>query len=205
LNNTTSIIGIAGGSGSGKTYLCNKINELFNNSILIIEVDSYYKDLSHLEFSEREKNNFDHPSSFEFELLYNQLINLNNNKRIEMPKYNYKTHTRMKSCNIIDKEYSLIIVEGILSLYHSNIRNMMCCNVFIDTYNNLRKERRIKRDVKKRDRTLHSILNQYSNTVEPMYKKFIEPTKKYADIIINECNDNDDGYNLLLNKIRCLI
>ena len=205
MNNNLSIIGIAGGSGSGKTYLCNKINKLFKEKILIIKVDSYYKDLSHLKFSAREKNNFDHPSSFEFNLLYKQLSDLNNKKNIKMPIYNYKKHLREKEYTLIDREYTLILVEGILSLYDTKIRKMMCCNVFIDTYNHIRKERRIKRDQNNRDRTLNSILNQYENTVEPMYKKFIEPTKKYSDIIIKECNDNDNGYRLLLEKIKKIV
>ena len=205
LNNNLSIIGIAGGSGSGKTYLCNKINKLFKGKILIIQVDSYYKDLSHLEFSKREKNNFDHPSSFEFDLLYEQLLDIKNKKIIKMPIYNYKEHLRKKEYTLIDKEYTLILVEGILSLYNTKIRDMMCCRVFIDTYNELRKERRISRDVKNRERTLDSILNQYESTVEPMYKKFIEPTKKKSDIIIRECNDNDQGYKLLLKKIKTIV
>ena len=205
LNNNLSIIGITGGSGSGKTYLCNKINELFNKKILIIQIDSYYKDLSHIKFSEREKNNFDHPSSFEFELLYRQLLDLNNKKAIKIPIYNYKKHLRRKDYTLINKEYPLILVEGILSLYNTKIRNMMCCSVFIDTYNHLRKERRISRDLNSRERTLDSILNQYESTVEPMYKEFIEPTKEYSDIIIKECNNNDQGYKLLLEKIKSII
>ena len=205
MNNNLSIIGITGGSGSGKTYLCNKINKLFKEKILVIQVDSYYKDLSHLKFAEREKKNFDHPSSFEFDLLYKHLLDLNNKKSIKIPIYNYKKHLRKKEYTLINKEYTVILVEGILSLYNTRIRNMMCCSVFIDTYNHLRKERRINRDMKSRKRTLDSILNQYKNTVEPMYKRFIEPTKNNSDIIIRECNDNDKGYKLLLKKIKSII
>ena len=205
MNNNLSIIGIAGGSGSGKTYLCNKINKLFKEKILIIKVDSYYKDLGHLKFSEREKNNFDHPSSFEFNLLYKQLSDLNNKKNIKMPIYNYKKHLRKKEYTLIDKEYTLILVEGILSLYDERIRNMMDCSVYLDVSNDIRKERRIKRDLKSRKRTLSSISIQYKNTVEPMYKQYIEPTKKYSDILIKDINDKDSGYIRLLNEINTII
>ena len=141
MNKKTHIIGIGGGSSSGKTYLCNKLVKMFGNEhILAIQVDAYYKDLKHLKMHDREKVNFDHPSSFEFDLLYKQLNQIKNNHPIKIPIYDYTTHTRKKEYHIIDKEYCVILIEGILSAYSKEIREMMSLNVFIDTPNHLRKK-----------------------------------------------------------------
>ncbi len=200
------IIGIGGGSSSGKTYLCNELVNIFgNDKILAIPIDAYYKDLKHLKMEDREKINFDHPSSFEFDLLYKHLNQIKNNNQIKLPIYDYTTHTRKNEYHIIDKEYCVILIEGILSSYNKEIRDMMSLNVFIDTPNQLRKLRRTKRDLENRERTLESILKQYKNTVEPMYKKYVEPMKKYSDIIIKEISNNDKGYITLINKIKDII
>jgi len=206
LNNKIYIIGITGGSSSGKTYLCNNLIKHFNGiNILQIQLDSYYYDLKHLSMEEREKNNFDHPEAFDFNLLSKHLKQIKNNLLTEVPIYDYATHTRKSESTIIDEEYCLILVEGILSLYDERIRNMMDCSVYLDVSNDIRKERRIKRDLKSRKRTLSSISIQYKNTVEPMYKQYIEPTKKYSDILIKEINDKDSGYIRLLNEINTII
>ena len=206
MNNRTYIIAIAGGSGSGKTFLCDKIIKKFGqNKILKIEVDSYYKNLAHLKMEKREKNNFDHPDAFEFDLLYKDLNKIKNLKKINIPLYNYKTHTRKNKFQTIDKTYNIILLEGIFSIYKQNIRDMLDLNIFIDISNKIRKERRIKRDRQKRDRTLESIEHQYTTTVEPMYRKYIEPTKKYSSLIIKEISKSDKGYIKLLEIISTLI
>jgi len=206
VNNNPYIIAITGGSGSGKTFLCNKlIREFGEEKILKIEVDSYYKNLVHLKMEEREKNNFDHPDAFEFDLLYEDLNKIKNSKKINIPLYDYKTHTRKNEYRLIDREYNIILLEGIFSTYKTNIRNMLYLNTFIDISNRIRKNRRIKRDKQKRERTLESIEYQYSNTVKPMYEKYVEPTKKYADLIIKEISKSDEGYIKLLEIISTLI
>ena len=203
MNNKTYIIGITGGSGSGKSFLCKKIiDEISKNKILIITVDSYYKDLSDIEFKDREKNNFDHPTSIEFDLLYNHLLKIKENKPVNMPIYNYKTHTRRGESNLINQKYSLILLEGILSLYDKKIRKIMSHSVFIDVPNNLRKERRIIRDAKNRSRTVESIINQYNNMVVPMFEKYVEPMKEKSDIIIKKFDQNDVGYSNLIKEIQ---
>jgi len=206
LNNRTYIIAIAGGSGSGKTFLCDKLIKKFGqNKILKIEVDSYYKNLAHLEMEKREKNNFDHPDAFEFDLLYKDLNKIKGLKKINIPLYDYKTHTRKNKFQTINKTYNIILLEGIFSIYKQDIRDMSDLNIFIDISNKIRKERRIKRDSQKRDRTLESIEYQYTSTVEPMYKKYVEPTKKYSSLIIKEISKSDKGYIKLLEIISTLI
>ena len=206
MNNNTHIIGITGGSGSGKTFLCEKIiNEYDKNKILIITVDSYYKDLSHISFKERKKNNFDHPDAIDFDLLYKDLLKIVKNNPVGIPIYDYKTHTRKKEVNIIDIKYPLILIEGILSLHDKRIRDIMNDTVFIDISNKIRKDRRIKRDTKSRDRTINSIINQYDNMVTPMFHEYIKPMKKKSNIIIKKFGQSDIGYIKLIKQIQKII
>ena len=206
LNNRTHIIGITGGSGSGKSFLCKQIvNKINKNEILIITVDSYYKDLSDIEFEEREKNNFDHPISIEFNLLYNHLLRIKQNKPVDIPIYDYKRHTRKKEAKSINKRYSLILLEGIFSLYDKKVREIIDNSVFIDIPDRIRKERRIIRDTKNRDRTVNSIINQYDNMVVPMFEKYIKPMKEKSDIIIKKFEQNDIGYSKLMQEIQKII
>ena len=206
MNNKIHIIAITGGSGSGKTFLSDKIiKKIGENKILKIEVDSYYKNLIHLEMKDREKNNFDHPNAFEFDLLYKHLNKIKNLRKIDVPIYDYKTHTRKNKFHTIKRIHTILLLEGIFSIYEKNIRDMISLSVFIDTPNSIRKKRRILRDRKDRNRTLESIQNQYDRTVEPMYKKYVEPTKKYSNIIIKEISKNDEGYVKLLETISELI
>ena len=202
-NKKIKIIGISGGSGSGKTTLTRKLTKLFNDDdILMIEMDSYYKDLSTLSFKEREKNNFDHPDAFDFDLLENQLTDLTNNKSVDIPIYDYSKHIRSgKTRSSISPIY--IFIEGILILHKKNIRDLLDLKIFIDTNEKIRFERRMKRDLLNRARTDESIIKQYQNFVKPMYTKYINPTKKHADFIISGNNKNneiiDDIYNKIIN------
>ena len=206
LNNKTHIIGITGGSGSGKSFLCKKIiSRIDENKVLVITVDSYYKDLSNIKFEERKKNNFDHPKSIDFNLLYNHLLKIKENKPVNAPIYNYKTHTREKIEKKINQKYSLILLEGILSLYDKKIRKIMDNTVFIDVSSKLRKERRIIRDTKNRDRTVESIINQYDSVVVPMFEKYVKPMKEKSNIIIKKFEQNDIGYSKLTEVIQKII
>ena len=197
-----TIIGITGGSGSGKTYLSNKIiNKFGDEKINIIKMDSYYKDLAHLSMQEREVNNFDHPDAFDFELLVNHLNILFNEDSVKIPIYDYKTHTRKKNTEEV-KYKPIIIIEGIFSMYYKKLRELMDYKVFIATSNKTRKERRINRDKISRDRTLDSILNQYEKMVEPMYEKYIKPMKNISNLIIKENDKNNININKLFKFIE---
>ncbi len=197
------IIGIAGGSGSGKTRLVkNILNELKNYNVSSIEVDSYYKDLSHLKFEDRAKNNFDHPSSFDFDLLYNDLNKILNGQRTKTPLYNYKEHIREKKDFKIIENSNVIILEGILSLYDHKIRQLMSMKIFVDTPSDIRILRRIKRDVNKRKRTIECVIEQYTKTVRPMFKKYVEPTKDFSDVIIPYGGKNKISIDTIVTKIK---
>tara|TARA_B100002052_G_scaffold287895_1_gene303373 strand:+ start:5039 stop:5659 length:621 start_codon:yes stop_codon:yes gene_type:complete len=197
------IIGIAGGSGSGKTRLVkNILSELEDYNVSSIEVDSYYKDLSHLKFEDRAKNNFDHPSSFDFELLYNDLNKILNNQRTKTPLYNYKEHIRNKNDFKIIENSNVIILEGILSLYDDKIRQLMSMKIFVDTPSDIRILRRIKRDVNKRKRTIECVIEQYTKTVRPMFKKYVEPTKDFSDVIIPYGGKNKISIDTIVTKIK---
>jgi len=200
------LIGIAGGTCSGKTYLSNSLVEYFGKDLIdIIKVDSYYHDLSHLEMSKREKNNFDHPHSFDFKLLFRDLSKLLDNKIINIPTYSYKTHTRKKEVKKIESK-KIIILEGIYSLYDKDILKLIDLKIFLDKPDNLRKKIRLGRDIKQRDRTNKSIENQYSKTVFPMYLKFVNNTKNNADIIIEEDNMvNSNAFTILRKEIKQIL
>ena len=200
------LIGIAGGTCSGKTYLANSLVEYFGKDLIdIIKVDAYYHDLSHLKMAKREINNFDHPDSFDFKLLYSDLFNLLNNKIINIPTYSYKTHTRKKEVKRIESK-KIIILEGIYSLYDKDITELIDLKIFLDKPNNLRKKIRLSRDIKQRSRTNKSIENQYSKTVFPMYLKFVNNTKKNADIIIKEDNMvNSNAFTILCKEIKQIL
>lgn len=199
----TTFVGIAGGTCSGKSFLSNLLLKHYGKDLIsIIKLDSYYIDLSHLSMEERNKNNFDHPDSFDFDLLYEDLLKLNQTKSINIPVYDYKTHTRTNKVLEIKKN-KIIIIEGILSLFHEKIRDLMSIKCFIDIPSNERKIMRLKRDVDNRARTKESILLQYSTSVEPMYIKYIEKTKKFANIIIQEKSIiNNKSFKILTTEIN---
>jgi len=197
------IIGIAGGSGSGKTRLAkNVLKEINNKQVQAIKVDSYYKDLSYLTFDERAKKNFDHPDAIDFDLLYNDLKNIIDNKTICTPLYDYKTHTREKEKSNKIENIKVIILEGILALYNSDIRNLMSMKIFVDTPSDIRLLRRIKRDINKRARSIESVTEQYNNTVKPMFLKFVKPTKDFADLIVPNGGKNKISIDAIVTNIK---
>lgn len=198
------VIGVAGGSASGKTTVSRAIFDKFSgHSILLLEEDSYYKK-SNLPFAEREKINYDHPLSFDTDLLYQQLQDLLNYKTIEKPVYDYTIHNRSDEVVRVEPK-EVIILEGILVLFDERLRNLMDIKVFVDTDDDIRIIRRIQRDMKERGRTLQSVIDQYLDTVKPMYHQFIEPTKRYADIIVPEGGKNQVAIDLLATKIKDIL
>ncbi|MEK4797952.1 MULTISPECIES: uridine kinase [Thermoactinomyces] len=195
------IIGVAGGTGSGKTTIAKKLVEQFSESVVYLEQDSYYKDQSHLPFEERIKTNYDHPLAFDNDLLYQHLLQLKTYQPVQKPVYDYARHTRAKESVHLEPK-DVIILEGILILEDERLRNLMDIKIFVDTDADVRILRRIDRDIKERGRDLDSVINQYLTVVRPMHMQFIEPSKRYADIIIPEGGHNQVAINLLLNQIR---
>lgn len=199
------IIGIAGGSGSGKTSVTKAIyNHFKGESIDVIEQDAYYRDQSHLPFEERLKTNYDHPLAFDNDLLIVHLQQLQEGKAIEKPVYDYALHTRSEQVVIVEPK-NVIILEGILVLDDERLRDMMDIKLFVDTDADIRIIRRIARDINERGRTLDSVVDQYINVVRPMHNQFIEPTKRYADIIIPEGGHNHVAIDLLITKIQTVL
>lgn len=195
------IIGVTGGSGSGKTSISRGIfNNFPNHSIMMLEQDSYYKDQSHLSFEERLGTNYDHPFAFDTDLLIQHVEKLLNYEAIEKPVYDYVAHTRSKDV-IIQEPKEVIILEGILILEDERLRDLMDIKIYVDTDDDIRIIRRIKRDMEERGRTLDSIIEQYLTVVKPMYHQFIEPTKRYADVIVPEGGENHVAIDLIATKV----
>ncbi|GEN46457.1 uridine kinase [Alkalibacillus haloalkaliphilus] len=205
MNDKPIIIGVAGGTGSGKTTVTRTICEQFENtSILMLEQDSYYKDQSHIPFEERLNTNYDHPLAFDHDLLRDHLKSLSQRQPVEKPVYNYELHTRSNETIKIDPQ-EVIILEGILVLEDERLRNMMDIKVFVDTDADIRIIRRMMRDIKERGRTIESVMDQYINVVRPMHLQFVEPAKRYADIIIPEGGQNHVAIDLLSTKVKSII
>lgn len=184
IKSTMLIIGIAGGTGCGKTTVVNTlINELPEGEVVVISQDSYYKDTSHLSYDERVKINFDHPRSIDFELLVKHLKDLKNNIPIEQPVYSFVKHNRTGD-TILTKPRKVVIVEGILILTNPEIRDLFDIKIFVHADSDERLIRRLKRDITERGRDIDEVLNRYQTTLKPMHQQFIEPMKEYADIII---------------------
>ena len=203
--NCPILIGISGGTGSGKSTVTKEIfKEIAEDSITIIEQDSYYKEQSHLSFEDRVKTNYDHPDAFDNELLKEHLSDLLIGKAIEKPIYDFENHNR-KSETIKVEPKDIIIIEGILILYEKEIRDLLDIKIFVDTDSDVRVIRRILRDIKDRGRTLDSVILQYMSTVRPAHLQFIEPTKRYADIIIPEGGYNKVAIDLIVTKINEII
>ncbi len=199
---TPLFIGITGGSGSGKTTIVNRIfSEVPEKSIAIIEQDSYYKDQSHLSYDDRCKTNYDHPFAFDTDLLLEHIELLKNGQAIEKPLYDYEIHNRKEETMLVEPK-EIIIIEGLLVFYDERIRNLLDIKIFVDTDADLRLIRRIIRDINERARTVDSVIAQYINTVRPAHEQFIEPTKKYADIIVTEGGNNLVAVDLMVTKIK---
>ncbi len=199
------IIGVTGGSGSGKTSVSRAIfNNFPDHSIMMLEQDSYYKDQSHLSFEERLNTNYDHPFAFDNDLLIQHVGDLLNYKAIEKPVYDYVAHTRSQA-TIIQEPKEVIILEGILFLEDERLRDLMDIKVYVDTDDDIRIIRRIKRDMEERGRTLDSVIEQYLTVVKPMYHQFIEPTKRYADIIVPEGGENHVAIDLITTKVASFL
>lgn len=205
MNRKPVVIGVAGGSGSGKTSVTKSIYDYFKgHSILMIEQDYYYKDQSHLPFEERLKTNYDHPLAFDTNLLIEHIQKLLRFEKIEKPVYDYSIHTRSDEVISVEPK-DVIILEGILVLEDERLRNLMDIKLYVDTDADLRIIRRLLRDIKDRGRTLESVIEQYENVVRPMHNQFIEPTKRYADIIIPEGGHNHVAIDLMVTKIQTIL
>lgn len=201
------IIGIAGGTGSGKTSVANAILEdLMKNGddVVLLEQDSYYKKNDHLSFSERVKLNYDHPNSIDFDLLEEHIKMLGRNESIDKPIYNFAEHNRTKETERIDSK-SIIIVEGILILAIEKIRNLLDMKIFVDTDDDIRLLRRMERDIQERGRSFDNVKEQYISTVKPMHLEFVEPSKRYADVIIPRGKDNEVGIKMVSSRLKYLI
>ena len=194
-------IGISGGTGSGKTRFTKELISRFDDTALIyISQDSYYKDLSQISYEKRCDVNFDSPDSIDFLNLLDDLKNLIALNPVDIPIYNFKRHLRMKEFNRIEPK-SIIILEGIFSLYNPEIRALMDLKIFIDTPSDIRILRRAKRDINTRERTIESIAEQYLKTVRPMHEKYIEPTKSYADVIVPNGGKNKIALDVINSQL----
>jgi uridine kinase len=196
------IVGIAGGTGSGKTTVVRKVVEAFeNNEVVVIPQDSYYRDNKRIPPEERQKINFDHPDSIEFSLLIDHLKRLRNGEQVEMPVYSYLTCLRSEE-TITVRPSRVVIVEGILILADRELRDLFDIKVFVDADADDRLGRVIQRDTEERGRSVHTVLERYHDTVKPSHLQFIEPTKRYADIIIPRGGENLVAIEVLISIIE---
>lgn len=195
------IIGIGGGTGSGKTTVAQKINEIIGESnSVILPMDNYYKDMSHVPFEERKKYNYDHPDMIEFSLLVDHLKELLDGKSIKLPEYDFAQYTRTGNFTLLDPK-PVIIIEGIFALYYEELRKFYDLSIFVDAESDVRFIRRLERDIKERGRTIDSVINQYLNMVKPMHDAYVEPSKKYADLIIPRGGFNEKAINVVVEFI----
>lgn len=198
------VIGIAGGTGSGKSTLAEKLLAEFEGDAAIVKHDSYYKKRPEKTYEERAKQNYDHPSAFDTELMTEHLKMLRNGKAVLAPVYDFTVHNRSSETELIEPK-KIIIVEGILIFENAALRELMDIKVFVDTDADVRIIRRIVRDVRERERSLESVINQYLTTVKPMHEQFVEPSKKYADIIVPEGGENLIALSMLKSCIESKI
>jgi len=196
------IIGIAGGTGSGKTTVVNKIaNSLPEKHITILPQDAYYKDNADLSFEERQKINYDHPNSIDFDFMLNHIKQLKEGNSIEQPLYSYTTHSRSEDYKVVHPK-EILIVEGILVFTHEELRKLCDIKIFVHTDADDRLIRRIKRDINERGRDVNEVLNRYEKTLKPMHNQFIEPTMKYADMIVPVGGENKVAIDVLVSMIK---
>ena len=198
---TPMIIGIAGGSGSGKTTLCENIIAHFGESIAVLRHDDYYKAHPDLPYSEREKLNYDHPHAFDNDLLVAHIDLLKAGQAVDCTTYDYTIHNRSDVTRHVESR-PVILLEGILIFEHQALRDRLDMKIFVDTDADVRILRRLVRDVKERGRTLESVVSQYLTTVKPMHEAFVEPSKKYADIIVPEGGMNPVAFGMIITEIE---
>jgi len=203
------VIAIAGASASGKSLIANTIfeelcSELGTDQIGIISEDAYYKDQSHLSMDQRVLTNYDHPKAFDHDLLCEQLKILKNKQAVDIPVYSYTEHTRLSDTTTLTPK-RIIILEGILLLNDANVRDQIDVSIFIDTPLDICLMRRLKRDIEERDRSMESVIEQYTTTVRPMFLRFIDPSKQYADIIVPRGGKNRIATDVLKSRIRYLL
>ncbi len=198
------LIGIAGGTGSGKTTLAKRLKNTFGNDVVLLCQDFYYNSFDHLSFEERIKLNFDHPDAFDNNFLIKQLKMLKNFQSIERPTYSFVEYKRMEE-TVREEPKPVIILDGILIFENPELAELMDIKVYVDTDADIRLTRRLLRDIHERGRNLDSVINQYLNTVKPMHEAFVEPSKKRADVIIPEGGMNDVAFSMLVDKIKGII
>jgi uridine kinase len=199
------LIGVAGGSGSGKTLVVqHMIQQLGSDRVVVLQQDSYYKDSSHLPFEERAKQNFDHPDAMDSDLLVQHVEELLNGWTVDIPLYDFTTHTRRTETSRAGP-HDIIVLEGILILDNPRLRELMDIKVYVDTDPDIRFIRRLKRDTAERGRTMQAVVEQYEKSVRPMHLQFVEPTKRYADIIVPEGGYNWVAIDLLKTKVEALL
>ena len=196
------VVAIAGGTGSGKTSVSTRIRkEIGEEHIAYISHDSYYKDITHLSIEEREKNNFDHPDSLDTPLLVNDLQQLRLGNSIEVPMYDFNTHSRMKTKEVIEPR-PVVLVEGILIFTEPELRKLFDIKIFVDAEADIRLIRRLQRDFTERGRDGKSVIRQYLSTVRPMHIEFVEPSKRFADIIVPEGGHNKIALDMIVSRIH---
>ena len=201
MENSILVIGIAGGTGSGKTTLMKNLVERFGDDVTVLSHDNYYRRLDHLPMEERGKVNYDEPAALETELMVTHLEALRAGFAIDCPVYDFAVHNRSaETIRVVPRK--VIIVEGILIFENEALRELMDVRIFVDTDADIRLCRRIKRDVNKRGRTLESVIEQYQTTVKPMHEKYVEPSKKYADIVVPEGGKNRIALDMIMGHIR---
>lgn len=198
------IIGVAGGSASGKTTVVNRLKEEFHGNVILLCHDMYYKAHDDMPFEERTKLNYDHPNAFDTERFIQDINSLKNGKSIERPVYDFSDHNRSTETVLVNPA-KVIIIDGFLIFENPTLRNMMDIKIFVDTDADERIIRRILRDVEERGRSLESVINQYITTVKPMHEEFVEPSKKYADIIVPRGGKNEVAIEMLVERIKAFL
>ncbi len=201
-----TIIGIAGGTASGKTSVAQKLYEMAQplGSVTVIRLDDYYKDLSNLTLEERRQTNFDHPDAYDIDLLISDLTKLMNGESIQKPIYDFVNSVRTKEFEEV-KPSDVIIVEGILTFHYAKLLKLFSMKIYVDTPDDIRFIRRLKRDVNERGRNINNVIQQYLTTVRPMHIKYVEPSKQKADIIVPEGGHNEVAIDILSTKIKSTI
>ena len=202
---STIVIGVAGGTGSGKSTLVKRLQEAFkDDDVATLCHDYYYKAHPELTYEERTKLNYDHPKSFDTDMMVEHIEALKNNVPVERPVYSFVEHNRTDE-KVLVKPSKVIIVDGILIFENKELRDLMDIKVFVDTDADIRLARRILRDVRERGRSMESVITQYTSTVKPMHEEFVEPSKKYADVIIPEGGFNSVAVSMIIENIKSLI